>query len=187
MAAENAGIQPDWICGDMDSLDDLGRLEKYPAERVIRYPCDKDYTDTELALSLLWEKGCDEVWILGGGGGRVDHIFALRALFERDRFPRRWCTAAEDIFAVQAPAVFESGLLFGAENAVPGAPVSVFPLGPGPWKASSSGLQWPLDNLSWNRGFFGLSNRSTGEVFSIKAEAGRFMVICPLEGTCPLL
>jgi thiamine pyrophosphokinase len=171
IAAEAAGIRPDWITGDMDSLDDLQRLEKYPSERVIRHPREKDDTDTELVLKLLWEKGCDEVWILGGGGGRVDHLFAVRSLFERDRFPRRWFTAAEDIFGIEAPGVLRW-------NAAPGGVVSVFPLGGGPWKASSGGLRWPLDHLNWNRGFFGVSNVITGESFSIKAEAGRFMIVC---------
>ncbi|MDR3192027.1 MAG: thiamine diphosphokinase, partial [Treponema sp.] len=84
MAAEGAGFRPDWIVGDMDSLDDPARLEKYPPERVLRYPGDKDFLDTELALSLLWEKGCTETWLLGGGGGRMDHLLGIRSLFERE-------------------------------------------------------------------------------------------------------
>ncbi|MDR2485847.1 MAG: thiamine diphosphokinase, partial [Treponema sp.] len=56
ITAETAGVKPDWILGDMDSLDDLRRLEAYPSQRILRYPSDKDYTDTELALNFLWEK-----------------------------------------------------------------------------------------------------------------------------------
>ena len=83
IAAENAGIKPDWIIGDMDSID-KSRLDVYPAECIIKYEHDKDFSDTELAFSLLHEKGCKEIWIIGGGGGRIDHLFALRSLFERD-------------------------------------------------------------------------------------------------------
>jgi thiamine pyrophosphokinase len=170
--AEAAGIAPGWIIGDMDSLVAPERLNAYPAGRVIRHRSDKDYTDTELALSLLWEQGCAELWILGGGGGRIDHLFAIRALFERERFPRRWITDAADIYCVEAPAVCSLSL-------EPEGLVSAFPLGEGPWKAASKGLRWPLDTVSWNRGFFGLSNIALQGACTIQAKQGRFMVIIP--------
>jgi thiamine pyrophosphokinase len=171
-AAEAAGLRPDWIIGDMDSLDDPGRLGKYPPGRVLRYPRDKDYTDTELAFSLLVEQGCDEIWLFGGGGGRIDHLFAIRALFERDPCPQRWITAGEDIYCLDAPGEL-------ALTPKAGSPVSVFPLGDGPWEAQSRGLKWPLADLPWEPGFFGLSNEAAAGDFSIHADAGRFMVIIP--------
>jgi thiamine pyrophosphokinase len=174
-AAEDAGLRPDWILGDMDSLDDPRRLESYPPGRVLPYPRAKDYTDTELAFFLLLEKGCDEIWIIGGGGGRTDHLFAIRALFEREPCPVRWITAGEDMYCLPGPGELALSLRAGAL-------ASVFPLGPGPWAAQSGGLKWPLDGLSWNRGFFGLSNvAETGEFF-IRALAGKFMVILPKDG-----
>jgi thiamine pyrophosphokinase len=178
-AAEEAGLRPDWIVGDMDSLGELpgglSRLEKYPPERIRRCPRDKDHTDTEMALELLWEQGCGGIWLAGGGGGRIDHLFAIRALFERDTFPRRWITAAEDIRCVEAPAE----LTFAPEPP-PGSLVSVFPLGEGPWEAESRGLKWPLAGLPWSRGFFGVSNEAVDGGFSIRALSGRFMVTVPL-------
>jgi thiamine pyrophosphokinase len=181
VSAEAAGIRPDWITGDMDSLGaDAGRLVSYPPERVLRYPSGKDYTDTELAFSLLREKGCVRVWILGGGGGRIDHLFALRSLFEREKPPERWVTAHDDIRCLDAPAVLE--LSSGGKPAVI-QPVSVFPLGCGPWKAESSGLRWPLAGLPWERGFFGVSNEAPEGRFTIKAKKGRFLVIIPLSAS----
>jgi thiamine pyrophosphokinase len=172
LAAEAAGLRPDWVLGDMDSLGDLSRLDSYPPERVLRYGTEKDYTDTELALGLLWEKGCDEVWLLGGGGGRLDHILALRSLFERDPCPSRWITGAEDLYCLAAPAEFSP--------AVPGGGlVSVFPLGEGPWEAESAGLKWPLAGVPWDRGFFGLSNVAEGAL-AIRVRRGRFLVVLPL-------
>jgi thiamine pyrophosphokinase len=169
-AAEAAGFRPDWVVGDMDSLDDPARLEKYPPGRVLRYPRDKDFLDTELALSLLWEKGCAETWLLGGGGGRLDHLLGIRSLFERERFPGRWVTAREDVRAVEAPGEL------GRETAAGGI-VSVFPLGPGPWDAESRGLRWSLAGLAWNRGFIGVSNLAEDGSFRVRALKGRFMVI----------
>ncbi|MDR3337529.1 MAG: thiamine diphosphokinase [Treponema sp.] len=184
IAMENAGLVPDWIIGDMDSLDDTSRLEAYSPGRIRRYPHEKDYTDTELALSLLREQGCDTAWLVGGGGGRTDHLLAIRSLFERDPSPDRWITAQEDIRRLRpgedlvfSCSVTEGG---GESSAKKLKGISVFPLGTGPWKAESRGLKWPLDDLPWDRGFFGISNEAPEGSFSIKAVEGRFLVLAPL-------
>jgi len=175
IAAESAGFKPALVIGDMDSLDG-SRLSAYPPHNVMRYPRDKDYTDTELALQKVIDKGCDEIWIIGGGGGRIDHLFGICSLFERAAFPRRWITDSADIFCLDADdETYNEISCRLAENAC----VSVFPLGLGPWKAKSKGLKWPLAGLPWARGFFGISNAAEDGNFLIKAEAGRFMVIMP--------
>ena len=177
-SCEEAGLRPDWICGDMDSLDDPGRLSKYASERVRRYPRDKDFTDTELALALLREQGCDEIWIAGGGGGRVDHLFAIRALFDRDDPPNRWFPGRErgccaDIRCIRGGKSLSAVLL-------PGSIVSVFPLGKGPWEAESSGLKWPLGGQGWQAGSFGISNVAAEGGLEIRSIRGRFMAIMPM-------
>jgi len=190
-AAEDAGFKPDWIIGDMDSLKDGGRLASYPPGRVIRHERDKDFTDTELAFSLAADQGCGEIWIIGGGGGRIDHLFGIRSMFERAVFPKRWITSVDDIYCIEADNAplnaekveqgtkkSECDLRRCLET---GANVSVFPLGEGAWEARSTGLKWPLDNVKWNRGFFGLSNIASRGVFSVKAVKGRFMIILPLN------
>jgi thiamine pyrophosphokinase len=179
--AEEAGLRPDWIIGDMDSLDPA-RLAAYLPEQIMRFPKDKDFTDTELAISLLRDKGCDEIWIFGGGGGRIDHFLGIRSFLEREFFPSRWFLDSADIYCFQADrksrgAAPKNGTL--SLRLKPGGVVSVFPLGAGPWDASSTGLKWPLDGLTWDRGFFGLSNiAQTGEVM-IKSIRGRFMAVIP--------
>jgi len=172
--AEAAGITPDWIVGDMDSLDDGKRLDRYPKEKVIRYPVDKDYTDTEIALALLWEKGCGDAWIIGGGGGRLDHVFGIRDLFERDRYPYRWITANEDIYCVDNEDSNNNRLRLAIKQ---GKLVSVFPLGTGPWKTLSKGLKWDLGGVRWERGLFGLSNVATDDEIEINVKQGRFIFI----------
>ena len=195
LAAEKAGIKPDWIIGDMDSLNDSGdgikRLEKYPAESVIRFPVDKDFTDTELALDFLWKKGALEIWIAGGGGGRLDHLLAMRSLFERDRFPSRWVTAFEDVRCLDAGYSL-GDTNAGEKNSTPVTAnelvfecpvdtlISVFPLGDKKARAISTGLKWPLNDLNWDRGSFGISNRTTEETFTVRVTDGRFLIIVPL-------
>ena len=167
--AQNAGVSPDWVIGDMDSLDDPSRLAALPQDRVIRLQHEKDFTDTEMAFLLAVEKGCNSIWIIGGGGGRPDHLFAIRSLFERELFPDRWITDTADIYCIEAEE-----REWKAGN---GITVSVFPLGDGPWEAESTGLKWPLAGLEWSRGFFGLSNVAPDGSFTINAKQGRFMVI----------
>ena len=168
-AAESIGIKPDWLIGDMDSLDTQSRLAAYPPQKVIRLQHDKDFTDTEMAFSLAVEKGCEEIWIIGGGGGRIDHLFGIRSLFERRLFPKRWITDEADIYCIEAQ---KREWQVKHETVV-----SVFPLGNGPWQAESTGLKWPLAGLEWNRGFFGLSNVATENSFSVTAKQGRFMIV----------
>ncbi|MDR2343086.1 MAG: thiamine diphosphokinase [Spirochaetaceae bacterium] len=168
VCAENLSLRPDWVIGDMDSLDDESRLDAYPPGRVIRFPADKDFTDTELALDLLFEQGCDEITLAGGGGGRLDHILAIAALFERERYPRRWFTAREKIYAVSGEFCC---------NTKKTDAISVFPLGNGPWKAQSTGLKWPLASAGWSRGFFGISNAPETETVTVRALSGRFLVL----------
>jgi len=177
LAAERAGFKPDWIIGDMDSLTELSSeaeaiLACYPQECVIRHQRDKDYTDTELAFFHAVKQNCDEIWIIGGGGGRLDHLFGIRSLFERDIFPYRWTTDTADIRCIEK----NGELKIDGEK---GALVSVFPLGIGPWEAKSEGLKWALEGVSWDRGFFGLSNVAVNNGVSIVAKQGRFMVVLP--------
>jgi thiamine pyrophosphokinase len=177
LAAVGAGIKPDWVIGDMDSLSDTQLLDSFPPERVIRFRHqDKDHTDTELAVFHAVKQGCNDIWIIGGGGGRNDHFFAVRSLFERDIFPCRWITDNADICCIDADTARREVCCCLEKEAA----VSVFPLGGGPWKAKSAGLKWPLDCLFWDRGFFSLSNIAVNGEFTIEAERGRFMVVLPL-------
>jgi thiamine pyrophosphokinase len=134
-----------------------------------------------LALDLLWEKGCNEAWIVGGGGGRIAHLFGIREWFERERFPRRWITAAEDIYCIDKAASGGPDTGGGIANLSltlkQGNVVSVFLLGGGPWEAISTGLKWPLDNVRWGRGLYGLSNVALASEITVSATQGRFMVI----------
>ncbi len=71
-SAVEMGLSPDILVGDMDSF--RGEL---PSEiQVIRAKSEKDETDTHLAVIEALSRGCDEILILGGAGGRFDHTMA---------------------------------------------------------------------------------------------------------------
>ena len=176
LAVESRGLRADWIVGDMDSLSDRTLLSRYPAERIRTFPVDKDDTDTELALRLLRELDCDEeIVLVGGGGGRLDHSLAIAALFDRDEAPDRWITRLEIVAAADSG---RGGVLAVSTDA--GALISVFPAGSGPWRARSRGLKWPLDGLSWERGRFGISNVALSGDCELETVEGRFLVVAPL-------
>jgi len=74
---QKLGIKPDIIIGDMDSISSV-QLENYKSKgvKVIQYPADKDFTDTELALNYAIELKPKAVYIWGALGGRLDHTLA---------------------------------------------------------------------------------------------------------------
>ena len=69
------GLVPDLLLGDFDSLE--GRLPDCP---TLRYPAEKDDTDTALAIAAGEERGYREFRIYGAlGGARIDHTVAMLA------------------------------------------------------------------------------------------------------------
>jgi thiamine pyrophosphokinase len=166
--AASAGLSPSLVVGDMDSLSDQSLLDAYPPENILRFSPDKDETDTEIGLRVMKERGCTDVTLAGGGGGRIDHLLAIAALFERERPPLRWLTDREEIILIEGEREFT-----GWERST----VSVFPLGAVASDLSSSGLQWPLDGLEFPRGYGGISNRVTGRRVVIKVGIGKLLVI----------
>jgi thiamine pyrophosphokinase len=168
LLALRLGLRPDLVVGDMDSLPDAGLLAGFPPQSVMRFSPDKDETDTEIGLRLLAGRGCDDVTIAGGGGGRMDHLLAIAALFERERPPRRWVTDREDIRLVDGPFHVEGWQ---------GSTVSLLPLGAEVTGMSSEGLAWPLDGLSFRRGYGGISNRVVSTRLRVSPGNGRLLMI----------
>lgn len=84
--ADKLGLTVDLLLGDYDSVDKK-IFEKYNENtKTITYPCEKDYTDTHLALKKAIEKikklqdtskdgAEDEIAIIGATGTRYDHAF----------------------------------------------------------------------------------------------------------------
>lgn len=73
-----AGIVPDLVLGDFDSMEEPAN---FPS--VLRLPVEKDDTDTMLAIKQGLDKGCEEFFLYGATGGkRLDHTLAnFQALF----------------------------------------------------------------------------------------------------------
>lgn len=77
--AREFGLQPDCVIGDFDST----TLDEDFDCIYITYPAEKDLTDTEAALTHALEKGCRNVILLGGMGGRLDHTMGNIGLLDK--------------------------------------------------------------------------------------------------------
>lgn len=87
------GIMPNYILGDLDSIDEEIRKYYEPSEVVFKkFPTKKDETDAELAVWLVEEEGLLGIDIYGALGGRIDHELAniqlLYYILERGMYPR---------------------------------------------------------------------------------------------------
>ncbi len=176
-SALKAGFAADLAVGDMDSLSDLTLLDRLPAGSVQRWNTDKDYSDTELAIQAMRSRGITDITLIGGGGGRLDHLLALYQLFEMENPPGLWISDFSLLFPLgegcAAASVSVTGLR--AESAV-----SVIPVKGTAVRVRSNGLQWPLDNLDWLQTRLSLSNRAPQGRCSVLVESGRVLVVLPL-------
>lgn len=69
----------DFIVGDFDSTKEKVFCSR---AKIIRVPSEKDETDTQLAINTAIENGADELYIIGGLTGRLDHTLSNIYLLE---------------------------------------------------------------------------------------------------------
>ena len=71
--AKKLNIKPDIILGDFDSCS-KDVMQEFSTDKKIIVPCEKDDTDTGLAIQKAIETGADEILMIGGTGTRLDHV-----------------------------------------------------------------------------------------------------------------
>ena len=69
----------DFVVGDFDSTKERAFCSR---AKIIRVPSEKDETDTQLAINAALENGADELYIIGGLSGRLDHTLSNLYLLE---------------------------------------------------------------------------------------------------------
>lgn len=79
LTAKRLGFIPDVVLGDFDTLGE----ENIPdGVECLRVPTEKDDTDTQLAVHIAIERGAEEIVIVGGLSGRIDHTLSTLAILE---------------------------------------------------------------------------------------------------------
>lgn len=74
------GVRPTVLLGDFDSLPRQELNDAADGAEVMTVPAEKDFTDTQMAIKVALERGADEIIIIGGLSGRLDHTLSNLAL-----------------------------------------------------------------------------------------------------------
>jgi thiamine pyrophosphokinase len=172
--ARAIGLEVDLLVGDMDSVteDSLGHLEGVP---TLVHPVDKDATDLDLALRAVLDAGdIDRVLVLGGIGGRLDHLLANAAVLCS---PHLAALRIEWLAPPARTAVVRDGVVLRGR---PGELVSLIPLGGAVAGVHTEGLRWALagDDLAFGASR-GVSNEMLGAEASVTVSSGVLLVVQP--------
>jgi thiamine pyrophosphokinase len=179
--AQDAGLDPSLLVGDLDSLDP-GRLAS--AERagltIVRASPDKDESDTELAVLEAVRRGATRITVLGAfGGERLDHELANVWLLAHPALGRRAATLLDA--AVRVRMLAASGDGDPGPLALPGrlgATVSLLPLGGDAVGVTTRGLRFPLDDEDLTVGpARGLSNVRVARDAAVTLRGGKLLVV----------
>lgn len=162
-----AGITPDLIIGDFDSLG-----SSPSGENVRVFPVEKDDTDTMLALKEAISLGYDTVIISGGLGGELDHTVAnlQTLLYACDNGVNAFLTDG-----VTTATVVSDSIVLEAENV---GRCSVFAFGGEARGVNISGLKYEAEGITLSPSFpLGVSNHFTQKEAKISLQSGRLLVI----------
>lgn len=171
--ALNNSVKFNSVVGDMDSVKNMGYLNSLDKNRVIKYPKDKDDTDTVIGLKYLKREGYKDIVLIGGGGGRLDHLLGIFSLLTTDLAPKIWYTHKEIIYKVKG--------LFPLKSFV-GYNISIYPLSKVYCSIKSNGLKWNLNSVDWTYKSIGISNCVVDYDSWIDTGSCDFIVIVPLVG-----
>lgn len=165
----------DVAIGDFDSVtaDGLVRAE-HEGARIERHPTDKDATDLALALDAAVAEGTSRVTVVGGHGGRLDHLLGNLALL-----------------AAPAYATIELDAWMGTAHVVvvrdgagiagpPGSIVSLLAMHGPARGVTTRGLRYPLADAVLEPGStLGLSNEVTAADAAVAVTGGVLLAIRP--------
>ncbi len=176
-------FNPSKILGDFDSLLKKDILKSFSNEIIQQFPCDKDFTDTELALHYAFYKAKTEnlkptITLVGGDGGRLDHLLNIINTFRTKFKPDFWLCAFQQVAFLQKGKKY---LLKNLELSDNISFANVFGKGN---KIKTSGLQWE-SKLFLKGNMPSISNRISydfykeGKPILIEPKTSGFLIIYP--------
>ena len=167
------GVIPDLLVGDFDSISeaDYGGL-KAAGTQIQRFPVEKDMTDSELAVEIAIEKGCNKIILLGAMGTRLDHslsnLFLLKKLLD---------AGVEGVVADENNEVklIKDSILLDREE---GTNITLLPLAGSAKGVTTKGLYYPLTNATLEVGSsWGVSNLFSEDRAQVTVEEGYLLII----------
>lgn len=172
-----AGLTPESVIGDLDSISPAGLEWAHIHAEVIAHPPEKDLTDTELALHHVAEQHPARVILLSGGGDRLDHTMAAFGALGASALagiPSLECWwGGQYAMVLHGPSRIR-------RSVAPGSRISLLALQGACTGVSVSGTQWELSNaeLSALNGH-GLSNLAVSSTVRISVSSGVLTVFFP--------
>ncbi|MHA1767966.1 MAG: thiamine diphosphokinase [Promethearchaeia archaeon] len=143
------------IIGDFDSVNS-NILKKYPKEKILRYSCDKDKSDTELAVDIALEENFQEIIILNSEGGRLDHFIFNVLILSKKPYTIKILAPDGVLWALQTET----------ESIVELKPKTIFSLIPlnKCIDVTLSGSKYELEKVTIEHSTLTLSNVANGEI-----------------------
>jgi thiamine pyrophosphokinase len=176
LLAQKSGLFPHAVIGDMDSLEENGfDPEQLPAGiRLIKSPRQKDQTDTGLCMAYALSQGCDEIVMVGGLGGRLDHTLAN--LQNMVGFSRKGMIVTLVDRTNKVHILTDRMLRL---SPMPDYAVSVLSFTPVSKGVTLTGMAYPLNDATLTSDFpLGVSNEITGDFATIEVGHGTVLVVC---------
>jgi thiamine pyrophosphokinase len=183
LQAFHAGLIPHAVIGDMDSLDEAGFDRRQLPDGIlwIKAPKEKDQTDTALCMEYALKQGCDEIVIVGGLGGRLDHTLAnLQNMvgFSHQGIKVNLLDQNNSVYIITDQTLTLLPLADCAVSILSWTPVSS--------GVTLTGMAYPLTNATLTQDFpLGVSNEITGTHATIQVRHGTLMVICSKKNVTP--
>lgn len=167
-----AGILPDLIIGDLDSIDDKTRKKiKKKSLQYIKFPTKKDKTDTELAIDYAIDNNAKEIILIGATGTRLDHTMANIMLLNKLvklGVKGRIIDKNNEIYLVNRQLSLEK-----KENTY----VSIIPLLDDTLGVTLRGFEYEVENLDFKiSSTLGISNKIVKDKGYIKIDRGPCLV-----------
>jgi thiamine pyrophosphokinase len=173
--AQAVDLPVDLAIGDFDSVTPEALARAAATGTVVeRHPAAKDATDLELALDVAVGRRPGRIHVLGGHGGRLDHLLANVLLLASPAYASAAVTAqmgSARLTVVRAAAELEGPV---------GDLVSLVPVHGPALGVTTSGLLYPLDREELHPGSTrGISNELTRSPASVSIDHGVVVAIQP--------
>lgn len=170
LTAKALGDRIDIAVGDFDSMS----ADMIPdGVELLRVPAEKDVTDTQLAVETALNRGADQLVIIGGMSGRLDHT--LSNLFILDDL------ADADVYAIMTDGqsrvrfVRSGSALIGRSGF---RYLSIIAADPKVKGVTAEGCRYPLKNATLSRRCqYAVSNEITGNCALISVKKGGIFIV----------
>ena len=161
-----AGMEPDLVVGDLDSLDPV--LKKRFGRRLV-HESEQETNDLSKAFRACMARSWRSIVILGAGGRREDHLLGNVSLLPM------FAAAGADVRMETDYGTFLPVLKSASFRRPAGTKVSIFSFHP-EMPITASGLKYPLDKLRLPFWWCGTLNETNTPEFSLA-----------FDGSAPLL